>query len=401
MLGTMSALGAFSADMYLPNLPNVAHDLGTTASMAQLTMTFMLAGAAIGQLVVGPLSDHFGRRRPALIGTGLHIVTCIFCATAPAVFPMIGYRLAMGFFNACSMVVATAVVRDRFVGRDAARLISRLQLIIGVSPLLAPTVGSFIGQYVGWRGVFGALGLYGVGLFLAILLKLPETLPVARRSPAVRDSYRGFVYLLRDRNFIALAVIPGLLMGVLMSYIVSSPFVLQGEFGLGKFQFALIFACNGIAQIGGAQANAALVKHFTSSQVLRVALPGSFLACLSLFVIGLTGWGKLAGFLVALFCVQLLQNLSPSNASALALTRHGERAGTAAACIGFLQSAVPATVAPAVGLLGNQSWSMGLMMAVCSGVALVVLALGTPIYRPGGTAELDRIPKAVGLARQP
>lgn len=392
MLGSMSALGAISTDMYLPNLPDVASDLGTTATMAQLTMTFMMLGGALGQLVVGPLSDRFGRRRPALIGTVLHIVTCILCALAPAIGPLICYRAAMGVFNASAGVVAIAVIRDRFVGRDAARLMSRLMLVIGVAPLFAPTVGSFVGRFVGWRGVFVVLALYGVFLLVTMWLKLPESLPTTYRSSHTAATFRGYIDLMRDRHFVALVIVPAMLSAVLMSYVVASPFVLQDQYGLSKFQFAMVFALNGVGLVGGAQVNASLVRHFTSSQILRVALPCTLVACLALFTIGATGWGGLSAFVAALFCAMALQNLSPSNASALALTRHGEKAGTAAAYSGFLQSVVPAIIAPVVGVMGNQAWAMGLIMAASAAVAFAVLAFGTPIYRPGGAELLDRLP---------
>jgi DHA1 family bicyclomycin/chloramphenicol resistance-like MFS transporter len=391
MLGAMSALGALSTDMYLPNLPNVATDLRTSALLAQLTIVAMMVGAAAGQLVVGPLSDHFGRRRPALLGAALHVITSGLCAMAPAIAPLIGLRVAMGFCNAAASVVGMAIIRDRFVGRDAAQLMSRLMLVIGVAPLFAPTIGSVIGDWVGWRGVFGALALYGLGLFVAIWAKLPETLPAQHRVAHVGHTWRGYPDLLRDRHFLALAVIPGLMQAVMMSYIVGSPVVLRDGYGLTPMRFSLVFAVNGVGLIGGAQVNAALVKHVTSARVLRVALPISAALAIWLAVVGATGLGGLPLLLVSLFAVMALNNVAPPNASALALSRHGEKAGTAAACIGFLQGVIPALVSPCVGLLGENAGAMGAVMAFAALAALGVLTFGTPVYRRGGAAHLDRV----------
>ena len=164
MLGLMCALPAVSTDMYLPSLPDVARDLGTSATAAQLTMTAMLIGGAVGQLVIGPLSDRFGRRKPVLIGVVLHIITSLLCAIAPAIVPLIALRSAQGFFNASATVVAMAIIRDRFVGADASRLMSRLMLVIGVAPLFAPSLGGVIAGQWGWRSVFLALAVFGVVL---------------------------------------------------------------------------------------------------------------------------------------------------------------------------------------------------------------------------------------------
>src|SRR5665811_760658 len=151
LLGLMCALPAVTSDIYLPSLPDVARDLHTTTTAVQLTMTSVLVGGAVGQLVVGPLSDRFGRRRPALGGIALHIVMSLLCALAPGIGTLIALRVAQGFFNAAATVVAIAVIRDRFTGSDASRLLSRLMLVIGVAPLFAPTVGGLIAGQWGWR----------------------------------------------------------------------------------------------------------------------------------------------------------------------------------------------------------------------------------------------------------
>jgi DHA1 family bicyclomycin/chloramphenicol resistance-like MFS transporter len=385
LLGMMCALPAISNDIYLPSLPDVARDLHTSATAAQLTMTAMMVGGAIGQLVIGPLSDRFGRRRPVLIGVALHVVTSVLCALAPAIVPLIGIRVAQGFFNAAATVVAMAVIRDRFVGADASRLISRLMLVIGVAPLFAPSVGGLIAGEVGWRGVFGALGLFGVALWLVVWRRLPETLPPERRRDGgMRTAMSGYLRLFRDRHFVALALMPGLGNAVLMSYVVGSPFVLQEGYGLSSHQFSLLFAVNGLGLVGGAQINAALVRRVAPIRIIRVALPLSVAFTVGLLVIAITGWGGLAGLLVALWLVLALVNLAPPNASALALSRHGEIAGTAAALIGAIGIGVSAVISPLSGLLGGDATAMAGVMVGAAVAALLVLAVATPAYRRGG-----------------
>ncbi|MCL2736724.1 MAG: multidrug effflux MFS transporter [Propionibacteriaceae bacterium] len=389
MLGSMCALGAISTDMYLPNLPDVQSDLRSTAAAAQFTITAMMIGNAVGQLVIGPLSDRFGRRRPVLVGVGLHILVSVLCALAPSMMPLIVFRACQGFFNASAGVVAMAVIRDRFVGRDASRLMSRLMLVIGVAPLFAPTIGGYIGDWISWRGIFAVLGVYGVFLFVAVLLKLPETLPPERRIHSAAATWKGYSILLRDRTFIALAILPGLGSGVLMSYVVGSPYVFKQGYSLSTTQFGLLFAANGIGLVGGAQVSAALVKHFTPATMLRVVAPLMAVLTGWLFLVALTEWGGLPLLLVSLFIVCCLINFTPPNASSLALGRHGERAGTAAACIGFLQFGVAGLVAPVVGLVGETAPAMSAVMFASAVLAVVVVSLATPLYRPGGAASMD------------
>lgn len=385
LLGLMCALPAVSTDMYLPSLPDVARDLGTSATAAQLTMTAMLIGGAVGQLVIGPLSDRFGRRKPVLIGVVLHVLTSLLCAVAPAIVPLIALRSMQGFFNASATVVAMAIIRDRFVGSDASRLMSRLMLVIGVAPLFAPSLGGVIAGQWGWRSVFVALAVFGVVLWVVVWRRLPETLPAERRRQGgLRTAMAGYRSLLRDRHFVALAILPGLGMAVLMSYVVASPFVLREGYGLSATEFSLLFAVNGIGLVLGAQVNAALVRRVAPIRIVRVVLPMSLALTGVLLAIALTGWGGLVALLVVLWLILALVNFVPPNASALALTRHGEIAGTAAAVIGSMQAGVAGLVSPLSGLLGGDAVAMAAVMVGAALAGLLVLALATPAYRRDG-----------------
>lgn len=385
LLGLMAALPAVTSDIYLPSLPEVGRDLGATTTAVQLTMTGVLVGSGVGMLVVGPLSDWLGRRRPVLIGVGVHVVISVLCAFTPGIEVLIALRVVQGFFNAAATVVALAVIRDLFSGADASSLLSRLMLVIGIAPLLAPTVGGLIASVAGWRAVFLALAAFGVALWLVVYRRLPETLPPERRRErGMRPALRGYATLLRDRHFVAVAVLPGLSMSVLMSYVVGSPFVLREGYGLSANQFALVFAVNGVALVGAAQINAALVRRVAPIRILRVALPLALGCAGVLLAVALTEAGGLLGLLAVLWVLLGLLQFLPPNASAIALSRHGEMSGTAAAFIGALQTGIAGTVSPLVGVLGGDAPAMAVVMVGSAAVALLVLALATPAYRRDG-----------------
>ncbi|MGN7250343.1 MULTISPECIES: multidrug effflux MFS transporter [unclassified Arthrobacter] len=386
VLGALAALPALTTDMHLPSLPAVEADLQTTQTAAQLTLSGTLAG--IGQLVIGPFSDRFGRRLPLVIGISLHVVVSLLCSMTPNIEALTGLRVLQGFFNAAAAVVALAVIRDRFVGSAAAQLLSRLMLVIGVAPLLAPTVGQAIAGLWDWRAVFYALALIGVALVAIVWKFMPETLPEDRRSPG-HPSHVAKAYgsLLRDKHFMALAVIPGLGLALIMSYVVGSPFVFQNEYGLTAQQFALVFALNGTALVLSAQLNAALVRKFPPVRLLRTALLVQLGLALLLLVLVATGTGGLFGLMAGLWLVLSAQGMIPANASVLALHNYGHMAGTATAVIGALQSGVAGLVSLLTGVLGGNALSMVSVMVGSCALAVTVLAAGTPAYRKGGWPE--------------
>ncbi|UFU05443.1 multidrug effflux MFS transporter [Ruania halotolerans] len=385
LLGAMAALGALTTDMYLPSLPEVVTDLAAGEASVQFTITATLIGGALGQLLIGPLSDKYGRRLPVLFGIVVHIVSSLLCMMAADVMPLIALRMIQGMGNAAAGVVAVAVIRDRLSGAEASAVLSRLMLVIGVAPLLAPTIGGIIASIWDWRMVFVALALYGAALFVIVWRFLPESLPVERRNTgSVRSVLGTYRVLLRDRQFVALALLPGLGMAALFAYVSGSPFVIREGYGLTEHQFSLLFAVNGIGLVLGSQLNAALVRKFAPVRIMRLALPVSTILAIVLLVVAATGTGGLIGLCIPLWLMLFVNALVPPNASALALTRHGERAGAAAAMIGFSQAGVAGMVAPAVGLLGATATAMCIVIVAAMIASTLVLALGTPAYRRGG-----------------
>lgn len=384
-MGVMAALPAVTTDMYLPSLPEVATDLDTTSSLAQATITGVLIGGALGQLLIGPISDRFGRRRPVMAGIALHIVASIFCIFAAGIVPLLVLRFIQGIGNASAMTTAMAVIRDKHSGAAASAILSRLMLVVGVAPLFAPTIGGLVAELSGWRAVFGVLAGLGLVLLVLVWRYLPETLlHFQRRNDGVRGALGSYRVLLRDRQFIALALLPGLALGALMSYVAGSPFVFRGQYGLSETEFALLFAVNGVGLVLGAQVNAALVRRFEPLHLLRVAVPLVLGLSVVLLVVAWRDFGGLIGLMVPLWLILTVNSVVPPNSTALALSRHGDRAGSAAALIGAMQAGVAGAVSPLVGVIGEGAVAMSIVIVGVVVLALVVLAVGTPAYGSRG-----------------
>ena len=374
MLGAFVALGPLTIDMYLPALPTIRQQLGTTSATVQLTLTGTLVGLALGQLVIGPLSDTLGRRRPLLAGTALHIAASLLVLIAPDVAVLGVLRVLQGVGTAATAVVALAIVRDLFDGRAAATMLSRLFLVMGVAPVLAPTIGGEILRFTSWRGVFAVLAGYGVLVLVAGSLALRETLPPARRhSGGIADSLRTYGRLFRDRRYVGLILVAGLTMAALFTYVSGSSFVYQQQFGLDEQQFGLLFGAGAVWLISGTQLNPVLLRWRSPSQILVSATLAGTAAGAVLLTLAATGAGGLFGIAVPLWVVLLSAGFALPNAPALALAEYGESAGSAAALLGAVQFGVGALVSPLVGLLGNDAVAMGSVIVVALALAVAVL----------------------------
>ncbi|MFC0032296.1 multidrug effflux MFS transporter [Micromonospora chaiyaphumensis] len=394
VLGSLIAIGPLTIDMYLPALPAITADLETTSAAVQLTLTGTLAGLALGQLLIGPLSDAVGRRLPLLAGIALHILASLLCVVAPTVQVVGVLRILQGLGVAATSVVATAVVRDLFSGAAFARLFSRLMLVMGAAPILAPTLGSGLLRWSDWRGVFVALAVFGLLLVVVAAVGLRETLPPERRRhggvAAVGRDYRA---LLRDRTFVGLVLVTGLAMAALFAYVAGSSFVFQERYGLDEQQFGLAFGAGAVGLITATQLNVRLLRRYTPQRILVTALTVGTAAGLVLVGFAATGVGGLPAVLAALWVVLAAAGLAMPNAPALALSRHGEAAGTAAALLGAVQFGVGALAAPLVGVLGTGSVAMAAVVAGGMAVALVVLLT---VVRPARLAAVE--PAAVAVA---
>jgi MFS transporter, DHA1 family, multidrug resistance protein len=380
VLGAFVAIGPLTIDMYLPSLPTITRELGTTAATVQLTLTGTLVGLALGQLVLGPLSDRFGRRRPLLAGTALHVLASLLILVAPDITTLGVLRVLQGVGTAAGAVISLAIVRDLFDGRAAATLLSRMFLVLGAAPVLAPTIGGEVLRFTSWRGVFALLAAYGVALLAVGWFALRETLPPERRSrDGVAGTLRTYRGLFRDRAYVGLVVVAGLTMAALFSYVAGSSFVYQRQFGLGEQQFGLLFGAGAVWLIAATQLNPVVLRWFSPATVLVTAIAFGAVAGSVLLVLAGTGVGGLFGVALPLWAVLFAAGLALPNAPALALSRHGEAAGSAAAVLGAVQFGIGAAVSPVVGLLGNDAAAMG--TAVLAGMALALVVLLT-VVRP-------------------
>ncbi|HYO40268.1 MAG TPA: multidrug effflux MFS transporter [Nocardioidaceae bacterium] len=381
LLGSLIALGPLSIDLYLPALPQLTDDLSASPSSVQLTLTGILVGLGLGQLVIGPLTDIYGRRRPLLVGIAVNVLTSVLCAVAPTIVVLDILRVVQGIGAAAASVVAMAVVRDLFTGRAAAGVISRLVMVMGLAPVLAPSLGSAVLTVGSWRTVF--LVLAGLGVLIGALaaFALGETLPPERRAaPGLRTTLRGYGVLLRDPSLVGFMLIASLTMAAVFAYVSGASFVLQDGFGLDERTFGILFSVGAVGLIAASQVNVVLLRRFGPGSILSAALTAAAVAGVVLLANAVTGTGGLLGILVPVWVIMAMVALCGPNATALALADHGERAGAAAALLGAAQFTVGAVVAPLTGL--GEAGSAVPMAATIAGALVLAAVLVRLVLRP-------------------
>ncbi|MFF8829206.1 multidrug effflux MFS transporter [Streptomyces sp. NPDC015131] len=380
VLGGLTALPPLSMDMYLPALPEVTQALGAPAATIQLTLTACLAGMALGQLVVGPMSDKWGRRRPLLIGMLVYVAATAVCALAPDPALLIAFRLLQGLAGAAGIVIARAVVRDLYDGVEMARFFSTLMLISGVAPIIAPLIGGQILRVTDWRGVFHVLTLVGLALTLVVWKWLGETLPPERRhgggTGAALRTMRG---LLADRVFSGYMLAGGLAFAALFAYISASPFVIQEIYGASPQTFSLLFGLNSVGLVAVGQINGKLlVGRVSLDKALGTGLVVITLAAgaLLLMTSGVFGEVGLVPVAAGLFVLMSAMGLAMPNTNAQALMRTPHAAGSASALLGTSSFLVGAVASPLVGIAGEATAvPMAVVQLVC-GLGAVACFLG-------------------------
>lgn len=374
LLGGLAALGPLSIDMYLPALPAMAAEFRVDTAAVQLSLASFFVGFAVGQLVVGPFVDRYGRKRPLLLGLGLYLLASLGCAAAPSNDWLIACRLLQGLAGAMAVVVPRAVVRDLRSGAEAVHMLSRLMLVMGVAPIVAPLLGSWVQDSLGWRAIFVVLAGFSVLTLIASMALLPET---SRRGPGLAGMGAQLRALAREPDFRTYTLCGGFSSAGMFAYISGSAFVFIEMHGVAPGAYGYFFGANAFGLIAASQLNRLLVGRFSSVQVLGAATSLAALAALAVLAVAWTGAGGLWGIAGALFVfVSTLGVLGP-NTTGLALERHGERAGLASSVLGSLQFMIAASAAWAVSALhdGHSALPMAAVIATSACLSWVCFML--------------------------
>lgn len=380
ILGALVAFGPLSIDMYLSALPAIAREFGSTSGAAQYTLAAYFVGMALGQCFYGPLSDSYGRKLPLYFGLTLYVAASLGCALAPSLASLLACRFLQALGGCSGIVIPLAIVRDLYQPQDTARILSRLMLIMGVAPMLAPMAGAQLEAEFGWRAIFWVLAAFGMAGLAAVHGGLAESLdPRHVRRTSVMAALRTYGRLLMDRQFLGFALPGGLTSAAMFAYIAASPTVLIQLYGVSPQTFSWLFGMNAFGLIAASQINHRLLAFRHVDHVLASAL--SVLAVLGLALLlaayfAAPGWmGVLAlpALLIPLFGYVAVLGFIAPNASAGAMAGHAAQAGSASALLGTMRFGLATMTGAAVGFFNDGSaHAMGIVMAFC-GVAAWLL----------------------------
>ena len=366
LLGVLSAFGPFVVDLYLPSLPQLASFFETSASMTQLTLTTAMIGLAVGQLLLGPLSDKFGRKIPLIISLVIYIISTVLIVYAPNIESMIVLRVIQGLSSAGSVVISRAVATDLYRGREMTRFFGLLMTINGIAPIISPILGSLLLEYISWKGVFVFLALIGV-IVLLFCFRLKESLSIGNRlQGSIFATFSTFGVIIKNRLFMSYVGIESFLLGAMFAYIAASPFILQSFYGLSAFIFSLCFGANGAALVIGANIGGKLPNR----QALAIGVLAFVVAALYTIAILIIQphWLFVE---IGFFAMLLLMGITFPAISTLAMESERQYAGSASALLGFAPFFLGGIVSPLVGI-GNIFYSTALVILACGVLGLAI-----------------------------
>ncbi|MEO3943729.1 multidrug effflux MFS transporter [Paenarthrobacter nicotinovorans] len=379
LLGALTALGPFTIDLYLPAFPALEESFDVSAAAIQLTLTGTTVGFGLGQLVVGPFSDKVGRRLPLILATAVHIGSSLGAALATDIGMLSLFRVLMGIGAAGGGVVAMAMVRDLFHGYSMVRMFSRMSLVNGLAPILAPVIGSQLLLAFPWPGIFYFLAAYGLMVILASIFFIRETLPAEQRGKSTITVGQRYKSVLTDRIFVGMVLVGSLNFGGLFAYLSASTFLFQDVYGFSPQEYGILFGINSLGIVAGVQISSRLIRRVAPQWIVAGATVFMLFTALVIVVLDLLHVG-LWGILIPLWFYICATGFMFPCVQVLSLANHGAQAGTAASLLGASQFMMAGIVPPVVGWLGvSSAVPMGSVMAVCITGAIAALWL---VVRP-------------------
>jgi DHA1 family bicyclomycin/chloramphenicol resistance-like MFS transporter len=384
VLALLSAVAPLATDMYLPGFPAMASDLGSGAAGIQMTLTSFLLGLAAGQLLIGPISDRFGRRGPLLIGTGVAVLSGILCALAPDVESLVLLRLLQGLGGAAGVVLARAVIADRAPDAvAAARLFQLMMMITGVAPIVAPIAGAGIVSAGGWRAVLAVIAFLSIVSYLGVARFIDETLEPERRTPAgFGAQFAAMRSVIGNRFYLGYTLTMAFAFMVMFAYISASPFVFQTVLGLSATAYSVAFGANAVGVLVFGAVSAKLVGRVSPRRLAAIGLGIAAIASGGLCGVILAGGGAML-MMPLIFLAVAANGLVFGNASALAISRVPKSAGTASAVLGALQFCLGAFASPLVGLGGDDA-ALPMAVTMLGASVLAIASFFVLAGRDGG-----------------
>jgi len=371
LLGALSLITPFSVDMYLPAFARIAAEFKTTTPAVSLSLSTYFIGFALGQVLYGPLLDRFGRKRPIYAGLSLYLIASVGCIHPPSLRALIVLRFLEAIGGCVAQVASVAMVKDFFPPEQSAKVFSLLFLIIGVSPLLAPTMGSLIMLWLGWPWIFIALSAFAILTLAVIAFQLPEVhrpdRSISLRPQALVGTYWRIV---TQPQFCTYALAGAFSFAGLFAYVAGSPIIFMDGFRVSEQAFGAIFAVLTLGFIGGSQLNVFLLRWWSSEKIFRTALTVQVLTGAVFLAGARLGWYGLGATLVLFFVFLSCLGLTYPNAAAIALAPFSRNAGSASALLGFIQMGTGAAVSTGIGFIGANA-----VVALLSGTAVLAVVI--------------------------
>ena len=378
ILGWLTALGPFSIDMYLPGFAGIAKDLNTSVANVSMTLSSYFIGISAGQLLYGPLLDRFGRKRPLFIGLIVYILASLGCVFVTDIDTFIGLRFVQAVGSCAATVASVSMVRDLFPVKDIPKVFSMLMLVVGLSPMLAPTIGGYITADYGWHTVFFILMCMGIVILIASQIVLPNTyLPDTSISLKPRPIITNFIKIIKEPQFYTYAFAGAIAFSGLFTYVAASPIVFMDIFKVDAKTYGWIFAFMSLSFISASQVNSLLLRKFKSEQMIFGALISQSFIVILFLILSINDLLGLYGTIIMLFLFLACLGISNPNTAGLTLAPFARNAGSASALMGAIQLGLGAFVSFAVGIfVDNSVVPMVIIMTITTILAMIILIFG-------------------------